>query len=164
MEQDRKDSAAVQPKITWFVLFGAFTASVLVYGVVAFLVWNARGVTNPPEGVDIALLRPIFFVLGGVCLVLGVVVPKLLLKAWSKLGPNEPIGGDPRPTPGHFQTTTILSLAFGESTAIFGLVLALLGGSLGDFLLPAAATLAFFFSYVLPQGVRYWSGAQGPTL
>lgn len=143
-------------RTTWFVLFAAMTWSVLVYGLLVYLLGQSRN--RPPlAGTTHSVMRPVLYLLAGVNLLLAVVLPGFIVKKNTQTDSSAPIGSEPVPEPSVFQTASIVSLALSESCAIFGLLLYFMGEPAREFWSFAVLTLLFNVIYILPRGVRYWS-------
>ena len=158
--QDRSRVTENPPatKKTWFVIFFALTASVAIYGLMAFMIAQNR--SAPAPGNSLATLRPIFYIAAGLALIASV--------GWMHFRTHGKIGdrGDVISLPGsqvalmpasQFQTETIVALALAEACSIFGLVLFFLGAPLVEFARFAAGTILVDLLYFLPKGIRYWA-------
>lgn len=148
-----------QERTVWFILFGALSASILMYGVVAAVLTSGAERPAPAPTVH-ELLRPLFYGISLVLLGLATVLPRLLAGGAGSASRNDPIQRSPRPTSRAFLTGSIVALALSEAAAVLGLVLCLLGEPITEFVLFAAAALGFNLLYVLPQGLRYWGTAE----
>lgn len=148
-------------RTTWFFIFGAMTFSILIYGLLVYLLGQSG---NRPSlaGTTHSVLRPVLYLLAGVNLLLAVVLPGFIVKKNTRTDSSAPIGSEPVPEPSVFQTASIVSLALSESCAIFGLLLYFMGEPAKEFWSFAVLTLLFNVTYILPRGVRYWSLQQDP--
>ncbi|MBI3268172.1 MAG: hypothetical protein HYZ53_04065 [Planctomycetes bacterium] len=143
-------------KTTWFILFAAFTGTIPLYGVVAFVLRQSERLPVPSDDVH-GVFRWTLYAVSFASFLAAAIVPRLFIRAHTPPDPKGPIGADPRPLPHIFLTASILTLAFSESVAIYGLVLVMMGEPLLNLLVLGGASLAFNVAYVLPQGLAYWS-------
>jgi len=141
---------AGDPKTAWIALFGAMSATVLIYGAIAF--------TLGPPGEPPETARPVRMALWGVALVLlfaaqRIVAPFRKEAAGPLAAPrlSEPSGVDPMA----FGRRSVLALALTEAASIVGLVLVFVGGGRSDFLLLGALTLLVNFAIILPAGLAF---------
>ncbi len=146
-------------KATWFIIYGALTLSVLIYGL---LVYFFEQTGNRPASTDAvhAIIRPILYAVDGVALILAVVMPKRMVSKQTPVDPQMPIGSTPLPSPPVFLQATITALSFSESCAVSGLFLFFLGEPAKEFWNFASLTLVFNLAYILPKGIQYWSTIQ----
>jgi len=156
---------AGDPKTAWIALFGAMSATVLIYGAIAF--------TLGPPGEPPETARPVRMALWGVALVLlfaaqrivapfrkeaaGTAASGTAASGRAAAGPlaaprlPEPSGVDPMA----FGRRSVLALALTEAASIVGLVLVFVGGGRSDFLLLGALTLLVNFAIILPAGLAF---------
>lgn len=132
--------------VNWLAIFGAMSASVLVYGGVAF-VFGRSG--EPPE-----TARPLRMALWGAALV-ALFAAQRLIAPYRKALAGGP--GMPRPDTRSFFGRSIVALALAEAAAILGLVLVFSGGSLSDFLLLGMLALLVDFAVILPAGLAFFA-------
>jgi hypothetical protein len=160
MEEWNLNSRTPASRTTWFILFWALTASVLVYGAVVHAMGQSVGRPSAANEVVHSVIRPILYLVDFVVLTMAVVIPRSYIRKNTNPDPQAPIGTDPVPSPQVFQQASIVSLSLSESCAISGLLLFFLGEPAREFWNFAGLTLLFNLAYILPRGVRYWSTAQ----
>ena len=138
------------PKTAWIIIFGAMSATVLIYGAIAF--------TFGPPGEPPETARPLRMALWGAALVLlfaaqRIVAPfrKTAAGTAAALRLPEP----PGPGPTGFGRRSVVALALTDAASIIGLVLVFVGGSRSDFLLLGALTLLVNFAIILPAGLAF---------
>lgn len=137
--------------MTWFILFAALTFSVVIYGLLCFIMeQDPKPRTINPA--TVAQMRP-FFIAAAV----GVL---LVSVAWMRFRVDSKIGGEGRAvmlTPKQFQADSIVALALSEACSVFGLTLFFLGAPLKEFALFALGTLVVNFAFILPRGLQFWA-------
>lgn len=138
-----------QNRLMWATIVFFFIGSVVMYGVLAYMLQQSgeRTVSTGLEAMRLPLT-----LLGVACLVASVVWAQLRLTVH---GEYASATGDV-PLPRHFITHTVIALAFAEACAIFGLILFFLGASWTDFLMFALPSVAVMILFVLPKGGAYW--------
>lgn len=144
-------SQAPAARQTWLIIFGALVFSILIYGLLCFLIMQSPQPrnTNPAS---LAQMRPFMIAAAVGALVFSVV--------WLRVRVDGKIGGEGRPvtlSAGEFQSHSIVALALSEACAIFGLVLFFLGAPITEFAIFAAGTLLVDFAFILPRGLQFWS-------
>jgi FtsH-binding integral membrane protein len=117
---------------TLWVLWAAFLSAAILYLVVGFLVARGRGAASTPPG-SVGQLKPIFYALGGVLLILAFVVRRQLMNRAYREPYAAMIG---------LQAAMVAGWAMSEAVAILGLILVLLGGSIAEAVPFIAVTLA----------------------
>jgi hypothetical protein len=146
-------STGMEAKPRWFVLWAAFTAAPVIYGVVAMLV----APTLPAASPLLPVLRLAFAGLALVQLVSGTFLMTRASRAvYGAPGPAAPPEGPALAEPLAFQKAFIVATAFVESCAIYGFVLVFLGAPVLEYLPFGAATVAVMIAVGLPTGLRYW--------
>ena len=137
------------PKTAWIIIFGAMSATVLIYGAIAF--------TFGPPGEPPETARPLRMALWGAALVLLFAAQRIVAPfqkaAGTTAGPRSP--EPPGPGPTGFGRRSVVALALTDAAAIIGLVLVFVGGSRSDFLLLGALTLLVNFAIILPAGLAF---------
>ncbi|MCS6830744.1 MAG: hypothetical protein NZ749_08895 [bacterium] len=139
-----------QNRLTWNTIVFGFIGSVVMYGVLAYMLQQGGQRTLSPALDEIRL--PITL-LGIACLVISVVWAQLRLVVHGEYASRT----EDLPSPGQFVIYTVIALAFAEACAIFGLLLFFLGASWTDFLLFALPSVAVMVLFVLPKGGAYWN-------
>ncbi len=147
------ERTAMPSRATWFVIWAAFTAAPVVYYVVGSFVAGTAAVSP-----SLAVLRPAFAALALVQLSGGA----FLLTRAPRMRGGEPgltgfFGSDSLATPQAFQLGFVVAMALVEACAILGFVLVFIGGSLLEYVLFGAASLAVMLAIALPSGLGYWS-------
>lgn len=136
-------------RLTWATIVFAFIGSVVMYGVLAYMLQQSGERTASP-GLEATRL-PVTL-LGVACLVASVLWAQLRLVVHGDYASTR----DDIPAPRHFITHTVIALAFAEACAVFGLLLSFLGASWTDFLRFAIPSVAVMVLFVLPKGSAYW--------
>jgi len=150
-----RDRNTGDPKTAWLVLFGAMSATVLIYGAVAF--------TLGPPGEPPETARPLRMALWGVALVLLFAAQRIVVPFRKAAVGTTAAGTAAAPRlperPGvdamAFGRRSVVALALTEAASIVGLVLVFVGGSRSDFLLLGALTLLVNFAIILPAGLAF---------
>ncbi|MER3472610.1 MAG: hypothetical protein C4335_00955 [Armatimonadota bacterium] len=141
-------------RLTWATMVFAFIGSVVMYGVLAYILAQSGAHTTSD------LLEPLRLpvtLIGIACLVVSVVWAQLRLSVQREFVPRGfPAIAGALPEPRQFITHTIIALAFAEACAILGLLFFFVGGSLTDFLLCAVPSVAVMLIVILPKGGAYW--------
>ena len=142
-------SQAANTKQTWLIIFGSLAFSVLIYGLLAFLIQNSQSprVVSP----NLPTLRIV---------VTGLALASLLAAmAWLHLATAGKMGDSDAPilTPGEFQTQSIIAMALTEACTLMGFLLFFLGNTLQEFAPSIVASLLVYLGYILPKGLRYWA-------
>lgn len=151
------ESSPVVPRLRLqlIVLFAALVMAVPLYGGVAFMLVQGRKAPGAAPLVAVVLL----YLLG--LLNLAVAVWWFQLRAGTP--PAKTPGATPAntlPEPGSFQQGLVGALMFGESCAIFGLVIVIFGGELLHFGILAGVSLVFDFAYLLPRMLGYFAALE----
>lgn len=136
-------------RLTWATIVFAFIGSVVMYGVLAYILTRSGAHTTSD------LLEPLRLpvtLMGIACLVVSIVWAQLRLSVQREF----PAIAGALPEPRQFITRTIIALAFAEACAILGLLFFFVGGSLTDFLLFAVPSVAVMLIVILPKGGAYW--------
>lgn len=136
-------------RLTWATIVFAFIGSVIMYGVLAYMLQQSGERTASP-GLE-AMRLPVTL-LGIACLVVSVLWAQLRLVVHGEYASTT---GD-IPAPRQFITHTVIALAFAEACAVFGLLLFFLGASWTDFLLFAIPSIGVMVLFVFPRGIAYW--------
>ena len=154
LDQAQRDR--IKPKIfTATILHGAMTASLLVYAVVIEIVTRTAGQMGDQESYK--MLLPILAVMAGMDLVGGLVLRSFLMAPSRLVSSGSDIGTAFQ----RWLTAMIISDALFEAVAIFGLVLAFLGGGIEIYLPFAGAallTMIFFWPTSRSFEERYEEG------
>ncbi|GIV17840.1 MAG: hypothetical protein KatS3mg022_3275 [Armatimonadota bacterium] len=136
-------------RLTWATIVFAFIGSVVMYGVLVYLIQRGDERTVSP---GLESMRLPVTLLGIACLIAAVVWAQLRL---SVHGEHATTTGK-LTSPQQFTTHTVIALAFAEACAVFGLLLFFLGSSRADFLMFAVPSVAVMVFFVLPKGDAYW--------
>jgi hypothetical protein len=142
------------------ILWVALTASVVGYGVVAYVIDVSREGLSPAPDVH-GTVRPIFYVMAIVCLSAALLLENPLLGRARRRGAGAASSDSPdRPASlaslgGVFQLTFIVGMVLVEITAALGLVLYLLGEPLTEFLKFGGVALVFDLLWMLPKAFGY---------
>jgi hypothetical protein len=131
--------------VTWLALFGAMTATVPVYAVVAF-VFGRPG--EPPESA-----RPLRMAIWAVAL-LALFAAQRLIAPFRKALAGVP--GLAVPDAKAFFGRSVAALALAEAAAVLGLVLVFVGGGRTDFLFLGTLALVVDFAIILPAGLAFF--------
>lgn len=134
---------------TWLVIFGALSASILVYCLMCFLIEH-NNTTRHINPANVAQIRPFFIVFALAALIASV--------AWLRFRVDGKIGEDGRDlslSAEQFQTDSIVALALSEACTIFGLTLFFIGIPLHEFAFFALGTLFVNFAFILPRGLMF---------
>lgn len=142
-------------KRVWLIIFGALVASIFVYGLLCFILTQAR--TLHPVKSPSATISLMFHVVAVVALIAAI--------GWMHVTTSGKIGGTSvygenqsfLMEPGTFQTNSIVALAIAESCTIFGLTLFFMGATIKDFVPFALGTLLVDLFFILPRGLKYWA-------
>jgi len=142
---------------TWLTILVALAFSALMYGLLAFFIENGKA----PRVISSSLptmraLMTLFAVAE-----LGASVAWLQFATQGKMSDS----GGPILTPAKFQEQSIVAMALAEACSVSGLLLFFMGNTLRQFVPFIAGTLAVFFLFILPKGLRYfaaWDEAQKP--
>jgi hypothetical protein len=137
-------------RLTWATIVFAFIGSVVMYGVLAYMLQQS-GERAVSPGLD-AMRLPVTL-LGIACLVASVVWTRLRLVVHGEYASTT---GD-IPSPRQFITHTFIALSLAEACAVFGLLLFFSGASLTDFLMFAVPSVVVMLFFVLPRGSAYWT-------
>ncbi len=136
-------------RLTWATMVFAFIGSVVMYGVLAYVLEQsgAHATSDVLEPLRLPLT-----LIGIACLVASVVWAQLRLSVQREF----PAIAGALPEPRQFIAHTIIALAFAEACAIFGLLYFFVGASLADFLMFAVPSVVVMVVFVLPKGNAYW--------
>ncbi len=137
---------------TWLIIFAALSATVFVYGLLAYLIEHNPQSHRTVNPASVATMRPLLILLA-----LGMLGASV---AWLRFRVDGKIGEDGRElllTPGQFQTDSIVSLALSEACTIYGLLLFFLGAPLREYALFGLGTLLVNFAFILPRGLAFWA-------
>ena len=134
---------------TWLIIFGALAFSILIYGLLAFLIEN--GATPRVVSAGLPALRILVTALALAALLASI--------GWLHFATAGKMGDSNAPilTPAEFQTQSIIAMALTETCTILGLFLFFLGNTLAQFAPYMAASLLVYLGYILPKGLRYWA-------
>jgi len=142
---------------TWLSILVALAFSTLMYGALAFLIEHGKTPRVVSTSLPTLRIMMTFFAIAE----LGASVAWLQFATQGKMSDS----GGPILTPGEFQTQSIVAMALAEACSISGLLLFFLGNTLAQFMPFIAGTLAVFFVFILPKGLRYyaaWDKSQRP--
>jgi len=145
------------PRRTWLTILVALAFSVLMYGFLAFLIENGKAPRVVSSSLPTLRALMTLFAVGE----LAASVAWLQFATQGKMSDS----GGPILTPAQFQTQSIVAMALAEACCISGLLLFFLGNTLKQFIPFMAGTLAVFFLFILPKGLRYfaaWEKSQRP--
>ena len=142
------EASNVEPtKQSWLIILGALAVSVLIYGLLAYLLQNS------PQPRAISPQLPTLRVVVTLA-ALGALAASM---AWLHFTTQGKMGTPNLMTPGEFQTQSIVAMALAEACSICGLLLFFLGNTLIQFAPYIAGTLLVFGLWILPFGLRYWA-------
>ncbi len=136
-------------RLTWATIVFAFIGSVVMYGVLVYVLQQSGERTASP---GLESMRLPVTLLGIACLVAAMVWAQLRLTVHGEYATTT----RNLPSPQQFTTYTVIALAFAEACAVFGLLLFFLGASWVDFLMFAVPSVAVMVFFVLPKGNAYW--------
>jgi len=128
----------------------AFCTSVLIYGVLVYLMLSYRTIPEggfAPDFPSLNVLRTIMFLLALGCF-------GAIRFFQGRFLTPEALRRQPTPATGSIIQWSIFTFAFAEAIAIFGLLLFLIAGLLGDFLLLAGISLLLLF-WLRPKEDEY---------
>jgi len=137
-------------RLTWATIVFAFVGSVVMYGVLAYMLQQSG---SRPSASGLEAMRLPTTLLGVASLVASVVWAQWRLAV---RGEYASITTD-TPTPKQFILHTFIALSFAEACAVFGLLLFFTGASFTDFLMFAVPSMAVMLFFVLPKGNAYWT-------
>lgn len=140
-------------RLTWATIVFAFIGSVVMYGVLIYMLQQSGERTGSPS-LDSWRLPATLLAIAS--LIASMVWTQLRLSHHGE----QATAGRNLPSPQQFTTHTVIALAFAEACAVFGLLLFFLGASWVDFLMFAVPSIAVMVFFVLPRGNAYWEAQE----
>jgi len=142
---------------TWISILVALAFGALMYGLLAFFIEHGKAPRVVSASLPTMRIMMTLFAVAE----LGASVAWLQFATQGKMSDS----GGTILTPGEFQTQSIIAMALAEACSISGLLLFFMGNTLRQFMPFIAGTLAVFFLFILPKGLRYyaaWEKSQRP--
>ncbi len=137
-------------RFTWATIVFAFVGSVVMYGVLAYMLQQSG---DRPSASGLEAMRLPTTLLGIASLVASVVWAQWRLAVRGEYASST----TDIPTPRQCIVHTLIALSFAEACAVFGLLLFFVGASFTDFLMFAVPSVAVMLFFVLPKGSAYWT-------
>ena len=143
-----------QMKLTWLIIWAAICVSVLIYGLVCFMMLSSpqRQMLRGPQ----PAFEYTMYAVAVATLIAASVWAYRSTAAVSQRAMQAAHEKTPLPNPGEFQTNSIIALTLSEACSIYGLMLFFMGMPISKFAVFAAGTLLVNIAVILPRGLAYW--------